>query len=412
MAAIVSPQSDVKDALLTDIAVRIQLPPSLYQRAIERVETLAQWLDRPGSELAGRVTIVYPQGSMAINATIAGCLDRDEFDIDAIVQLVRTGQMSAAMVLDALYRTIKGEKGSRYYELTRRHTRCVSVQYGDMHVDLTPAELVPGQKPRVSNIFHHRPETPRLPGDRIVANPFGFAEWFNEVATRFQKFEEAFGRQSIAMDTLLRKAETEDVPEQMPAYLKPPAVVALQLIKRFRNVRYESRRGRRPPGVLLAKLIGESSSLSGQLFDELLFQSRKLKQRFSEAQMQFSLIEVINPACHQDRFSDRWPANLDEQRVFVEDLNLLVYELEKLQRNADLEGIGAAFTKLFGEKISQTAIEAFADRSGQRIAGGTLLTERASGRVDLHGSGLMAGAVPITSSTRAAPKHTFYGPSK
>src|SRR5277367_1684158 len=113
MAAILSPQSDVKDALLTDIAVRIQLPPSLYQRAIERVETLAQWLDRPGSELAGRVTIVYPQGSMAIHATIASCLDKDEFDIDVIVQVERTSHMSAALVLDALYRAIRGDRGSR-----------------------------------------------------------------------------------------------------------------------------------------------------------------------------------------------------------------------------------------------------------------------------------------------------------
>jgi hypothetical protein len=412
VAAIVSPLPEVKDALLTDIAVRIQLPPSLYRLAIERVQTLAQWLDRPESELSGLVTIVYPQGSMAIHATIAACLDKDEFDIDVIVQLVRTGRMSAATVLDTLYGAIKGEKGSRYYEMTRRNTRCVTVRYGDMHVDLTPAELVPNQNPRVSDIFHHRPENLSSPGERIVANPFGFAEWFNHVATRFQKFDAAYGRQSIAMDTIMAKAGTENVPEQMPAYLKPPAVVALQLIKRFRNIRYESRRGRKPPGVLLAKFVGESSSSTGQLFDELLFQARKLKQRFSEAQSQFSLINVVNPTCPQDCFSDRWPANLDEQRVFLDDLDLFVSELEKLQRNADLERIGAAFTKLFGERISRAAIEAFADSSGQRIAAGTLLTERISGRVDLHGSGLVAAVASTASNARAAPKHTFYGPNK
>src|SRR5437763_14021735 len=99
---------DVRDVLLTDIAIRIQLSPSNYRLAVERVETLAAWLDREGSELAGRVRLVYPQGSMAINATIASCLKTDEFDIDAIAQLDLLPGTTPQQALDLLCRSVKG----------------------------------------------------------------------------------------------------------------------------------------------------------------------------------------------------------------------------------------------------------------------------------------------------------------
>src|SRR5258708_23206756 len=181
-----------------------------------------------------------------------------------------------------------------------------------MHVDLTPAELLPYREPRVSHIFHHRPEEPGSRGKRIVANPFGFAEWFNAVTPRAATFEKFFEARSRAMDALLEKAETEEVPEQIPAYLKPPAVVALQLIKRHRNVRYEGRSGRQPPGVLLARLMAEGDGGTGRPFVELLHQARRLYRYFAQHQTSGRLIHVSNPRCPEDVVSDRWPPSLIE----------------------------------------------------------------------------------------------------
>ncbi len=405
---------DVRDVLLSDVAIRIQLSPSNYRLAVERVETLAAWLDREGSELAGRVVLVYAQGSMAINATIASCLTGDECDIDAIAQLHLPSGTTPRQGLDLLYRSIKGEKGSRYYSVTRRNTRCVTVDYAEMHVDVTPAELIPGREPRVSHIFHHRPEELGVPGERIVANPYGFAEWFNAVTPRAVAFEKFFEARSRAMDSVLTKeAEAEDVPEQIPAYLKPPAVVALQLIKRNRNLRYELRNGRRPPSVMLARRVAETGSGTGTPFDELLYQARQLAGYFAEHQAHGRLVHVVNPTCPEDVFSDRWPANLSEQGVYLDDLRFLVAQLERLERGADLETIADVFSRLFGENTSRMVIREFADRSGESIASGRLRSERSSGRVDLGRSGVVAAAAsaPAT-SVRASPRHTFYGPSQ
>ena len=65
------PLSEPVDVLLADVAIRIQLSRTDYGKAEERYQTLGDWIDREDSPLTGRVELVYPQGSMAIGATIA-----------------------------------------------------------------------------------------------------------------------------------------------------------------------------------------------------------------------------------------------------------------------------------------------------------------------------------------------------
>ncbi len=61
------------------------------------------------------------------------------------------------------------------------------------------------------------------------------------------------------MGNVVARAPGEAVPIQAPVYRKSRAVVCLQLIKRWRNVRYDRpdrRNRRRPPSILLAKYVG------------------------------------------------------------------------------------------------------------------------------------------------------------
>ena len=78
----------MRDLLLADLAIRVQLSRTGHDRAEQRYQTLGEWLDRDGSPLQGQVELTYPQGSMAIGATIASRLTTDEYDLDFIAQLV------------------------------------------------------------------------------------------------------------------------------------------------------------------------------------------------------------------------------------------------------------------------------------------------------------------------------------
>ena len=126
----------IPDMLLADTAIRIQLTPTHHDLAVTRYEAINDWLDRPESPLCGRVALMYSQGSMAIGATIASKLRTDEFDIDIIAELAIRADADPEAVLDLLYQSIRGERGSRYYDMTERKTRCSTVNYAGMHLDL------------------------------------------------------------------------------------------------------------------------------------------------------------------------------------------------------------------------------------------------------------------------------------
>ncbi|MBK7901993.1 MAG: hypothetical protein IPJ97_02845 [Proteobacteria bacterium] len=230
---------------------------------------------------------------------------------------------------------------------------------------------------------------------------------------RFRGFEEFYEGQSRALDRLA-KAETEDLPEPVPAYLKPPAVIALQLIKRFRNVRYDRRDGRQPPSVMLACLVANFAGQSGTPYGEFLHQARSLRHHVEQLQTGGRLIHVVNPRCPDDVFTDRWPANLIEQGLFLQDLAYLVGQLERIEHDAPLEVIADVFARLFGEEIASTVIREFADSTGRQVEEHGLIADSRSGRVDVSRSRTVtssASAAVLGSPTvvRATPKHTFFG---
>ena len=88
-----------------------------------------------------------------------------------------------------------------------------------------------------------------MPKLRLLANPWGLAEWFKEMTPLEADFAKMFEGRAMAHD----RAPGEPVPDQEPAYRKSRALIALQLIKRWRNVLFAKRERaklRRPPSVL------------------------------------------------------------------------------------------------------------------------------------------------------------------
>ena len=123
-------------------------------------------------------------------------------------------------VLDTLHDAIRGEKGSRYWGKTIRHTRCVCVSYEDgMHIDLDPGGSArPAQIERTSVIFHSKPEDPAVPDRRLWANPWGIADWFKaqtRIEADFAKFYEARADDYYA-GRVQARAPAEDVPDRSP----------------------------------------------------------------------------------------------------------------------------------------------------------------------------------------------------
>ena len=405
------PLSEPVDVLLADVAIRIQLSATAYGTAEQRYRTLSEWIDREGSPLQGMVQLVYAQGSMAIGATIASRLTTDEHDVDFIAQLGLPVDTPPHEVLDLLYQSIRGERGSRYYDKAERRNRCVTVDYADkMHVDVTPVIRLGGRPERESLLFHSKPKAPDEPDLTLVANAFGFAEWFKGKTSLDHKFADVFERRTGAYERLMMaaKVSSEDMPDQQPVHRKSKAVIVHQLMKRWRNVRFDKRQTRKPPSVLMAKLTADTANNTETLSEELLHQARAMRDELRSRQEIDMLIRVENPVCAKDVLTDRWPGSLHEQAAFVADLDDLVAKADQLVAGCSLAEMKEIMTGLFGEAPTGEAFKAFNRQVGAAVDGGHSHHNPNNGGLNLPGSGVVAG-VTAPSVVRPTPKNTFYG---
>ena len=398
------------DILLADVAIRIQLSRTNYEKAVGRYETINEWIERDGSPLKDLVQLFYPQGSMAIGATIASRLRTDEFDIDVVAQLALPPSISPCVPLDLLFEAIRGEPASRYYEMTKRRTRCVTIDYSDdMHIDVTPVIRRWGTPERESWLFHDRPEAPQEPGKKLIANPYGFAEWFKNNTPLDQDFADIFEKYASEYErmVILAEAESDPVPPQEPPFRKSKAVIVLQLLKRWRNVQYDTRSGRKPPSILIAKLVADAANHTDRLSKELLHQAQHMLSEFRNWHNARCLIHVTNPVCKEDVLTDRWPETLQDQAIFIRDLEILVAQVDKLVSGCGLDEMKRIMVELFGEAPTTDVFQAFNERVGDKVSTGQSQHRRDTGSLII--STTTAAGVTGPSSATRTKKHTFYG---
>lgn len=397
------------DVMLADVAVRIQLSPTDYQRAVQRYKSMNEWLDREDSALHGLVENFYAQGGFAIGATTARHSHDEDFDIDAMAQLALSPKVDPETALALLHKSIKGEKGSRYYHMAERKTRCSTVNYTGMHLDVTPCVRIAGLSEKSSFIFHSKPENPHEPKLTLFANPYGFAEWFKTMTPTDTAFGQFFESRSLDYERgrmSLLAEDAEPVPDQLPAYRKSVAVIGLQLRKRWRCLAYDKRHPklRRPPSVLLSYYTAANANRTQSLTDELIYQSECLISDLENAGARGRTIHIVNPACSQDILTDRWPANVAEQQTFVNELRGFVAAMRKLKQGLSLPDMQRVLEELFGERAGRDAVNKYINQHAE---------DRSAGRgfhIPKIGAVPAAGAAFMTSRTaRATPGNTFFG---
>lgn len=375
------------DVLLADIAVRIQLTPTEHRLAEGHYHAIHEWLERDGSSLAGKIETFYPQGGFSIGATTARHAEDADFDIDAMVQLDMDPLSDPEDVLSELHDAIKGEPGSRYHLKTERKSRCVTVNYDGMHLDVTPAILCPQLLERSSFIFHSKKLDVGFHKERLIANPWGFAQWFLERTPPEAAFGQFFERRSLDYERLLvskADSEAEPVPEQAPAYRKSRAVIALQLVKRWRNLAYDARHPDRrlPPSVVLAHSVAVNANRTSSLSEELLHQVTGLITGLERAERAGTTYEAFNPMCDpHDKLTDRWPEDLRSQRVFIDELRAFAIEIERLRKGLPVSEMRKVLEKLFGEKPAADSVRGFMDRQVEDDRGGRAAHIPATGTV-------------------------------
>jgi hypothetical protein len=364
--------SDLLEDLLSRICGRLQLSPARHRQADERYRAVAAHLDEFGTALAPFKPRIYPQGSLRIGTTVH-LKGTDEFDLDAVCELHLDWTRSAPLaVLDAVQARLSESK--TYSGMLERKNRCIRLIYAnEFWIDILPAAPDPTSGEECLMVPDRRLQ------EWVPSNPVGYANWFESRATRPAQVER------LAMP----------LPAQEDMDSKPILKMAVQLLKRWRDVRYEADPDRAPISIVLTTLAGqhygaEETTLEG------LFQ---IVKRIRASLPGSGRLKVCNPSNLREDLSERWDTDQSAYDAFAEGMLALQDSLRAMRAARGIPSAKAILGELFGEKLVENLIDEQAREMEKKRQSGGLRVVTASGSLT---TATGSGTAPIR-------RNTFYG---
>ncbi len=410
-------QTDALDEILLDVATIIELSPRDRKIAENRYRLLKMHLERENSPLApyliDGISLIYAQGSIATSTTIVSGTEDDRFDVDAIVEIDVPVDWEDSRALDELEEALQSFPGAIAIE---RCTRCVQIQFAFMHMDVAIMDRRARISiPRAGEIFHSPDQGTAY---RVDSNPWGFTAWFRSTVGIGQAaFAESLARhratavrnrlQFIDKDErhVVTRADQLDLPPMIPSAIDAQEAVALKLLKRFLNQRYENLDLSRPPSIYLTKRAADVGyiqlGLSAQLF-VLADSTAKIMREHIENDTR---PQEENPSYPSDLINDRWPragsAGVDDMRTLAEQCEHLTERLEAIAV-APLVDIAKAIDDLFGERVGREQRSVLAARHDRRVDAAPILSAARTGAIQ-------APAIVVSSDRHSeVPTHNFH----
>ena len=365
------------DELLLHGLESLDLTEAQFNDAVAKYETVGRWLAAPGSVLAPYSPTIYAQGSMAIGTTNKP-VGRDERDIDLVCEMRLPATMSQAETKRLLGQCLM--ESATYARMLEEKNRCWRLVYaGEFHMDILPS------KP------DHRLPTPTallVPDSELrrwkETDPKGYAEWFKREAAR-----------SMRQLSRAIRAGVEPAPQYVSVWDKVPLQIAVQLLKRHRDLRLNGNDDA-PISIIITTLAARAyrghDSILATLFD--LLQRMPLYIEYDENQRPF----VRNPTNELENFADKWHREPQKQVVFNQWIESATADLHELAA-ATLGQSGERLKPFLGERHASAALRAYGDRMQQ---------QRNSGLRVATTSGLLGATAGRTSEVAA---NTFYGAS-
>ncbi|WLA47847.1 hypothetical protein QIH80_40615 [Bradyrhizobium elkanii] len=228
---------------------------------------------------------------MAIDATTSTRGTDDEYDLDIVAE-IEGPDLGPEALLDDLEAALESYPVSKVV----RQTRCITLYYADgMHLDITPSRRR-APKEKEGEIPHAKKGTRSDPARYVPMNSYAFGKWYCARTPTEERFALALNRQLYEQAGIaFAAADVEDVPPQTPLIIKSVTTVALQLIKRHRNIAYATETGRIPPSVMLSCHAGHAARPGMRLAEMLIRQARWTARAIDDAAKRGQLLVVPNP---------------------------------------------------------------------------------------------------------------------
>lgn len=410
-------KTDALDEILLDVAVLIELSPRDRAIAENRYRRLKGHLERSSSPFAIYLvdgqSLIYAQGSIATSTTIVSGTEDDRFDVDAIVEIDVPQDWDNKRALDLLEESLHGFPGAVGIE---RCTRCVQLQFPFMHIDITILDRRERLAIERAGEIFHSPD--RRQAARVPSNPWGFTKWFRSkvgigqalFSERLRRHRDAVSKNRLQyLDAeermVVAKADQHDLPPVIPSRMDAQEAIALKLLKRYLNLRYEDAALPRPPSIYLTKRTADTGyiphGLTAQLYVLTDSTAKILRLHMADG----TRPEEENPSYPPDRINDRWPRpdaeGAGDMKGLAEALEHLADRLNYMA-SASLSEISKTIDELFGERIGKEQRAVLAARYDRRSDPARVLSEPRTGSI-------YAPAVVVAPERlQEVPRHNFH----
>lgn len=338
----------------------LDIPPTLYERAIERHRSLGAWLCRDSSRLKQFNPHVSPQGSFRYGTVVRPLVEDAEYDLDNVTTL----DISKAVITQKSLKELYGLEMQAYAQAhgmlapLEEKNRCWRLRYADeakFHLDSLPslaeeetvilslrAHNVPHELARraIAITDKRHPAYETLSNAWPTSNPRGFARWL----------EARMGplAQARRLDLVQRRAYATI--EDVPAYqLKTPLQRAIQLLKRHRDVMFADNPEVAPISMILTNLSGHAYNGESDIYLAVRgILNRMLDFVYQERPF------VPNPTHPAEDYADKWSADPRLERNFRLWHAQASQDFEQVPVLADRVSLKAATKRAFGVDISDS----------------------------------------------------------
>ncbi len=372
------------DLILRKIVAEISITPAMIERAVRSYEAVGKWIGE-GIDYDTRIS---PQGSMNLGTTIKPISDKDDYDIDLVCLLEDGASLPAERVKNLvgdrlkeheIYRGKIAEEGEG--------KRCWKMQYDAFHMDILPC--VPKSfylEPYYTDIrLTHKLGT-GLYTDKY-SNPYGYRQWFeNRMKEILHEEKRAYAiRNNLEIDAV-------------PTFrVKTPLQMAIQLLKRHRDILFEKNSDDAPISIIITTLAAKAYSGQKDLYGTLC---GVLDHMADYIEVRGHTYWIENPVMAEENFADKWAQHPERRTAFYTWLKTARKELITNPLGAlGLDKLKEQYSLALGDAPVNRAFKAYADEM-----------HISSQQNSLFSSGLAGGlsTTPVAGS-KTVKGHTFFG---
>lgn len=284
--------------LYEQIVKNIDISNELFDSAEVEYTALGAWLDK---ETPTYKIDIYPQGSFALGTVIKPIRGTDDYDLDLVCEFAHQYELSAEELKCSVVKPLL----QKYHQINgeiEEKRRCWHVEYTDtpnFHMDVIPAICC--------NKFINITDLNEENGNYVYigSNPKGYVDWFHrQMKKRQQSLREQY--YNTHRDVIKCQADVETLKEY---HFKTPLQKAIQILKRYRDIKFDEDKNHiKPISIIITTIAAQLYNNEDNIVDTLTTILNKAEQ-YIRSHMNGREYHIDNPSYtggNVENFADKW----------------------------------------------------------------------------------------------------------